>query len=83
MIANTIGKSLRVRESKFRDQITLVVGYKRKDFWLDISARDTFSQKTVKIVGSCIGARQKFALVVVGYKRKSTIWTKIMLGYKR
>ena len=24
---------------------TLVVGYKRKDFWLDISARDTFSQK--------------------------------------
>ena len=23
----------------------LVVGYKRKDFWLDITARDTFSQK--------------------------------------
>ena len=87
----------------------LVVGYKRKDFWLDISARDTFFSKnvveykrkgkfgpgswldisargnleTLKIVWLGIGARQKFARIVVGYKRKGKIWTKIMVGYKR
>ena len=72
-----------------------MVGYKRKDFWLDISARGKFGPgsrlyisargilETSKIAWLGIGARQKFARIVVGYKRKGKIWTKIMVEYKR
>ena len=66
--------------------------------WLDISERGKFGPgsrldihhvsargnlETSKIVWLGIGARQKFAPIVVGYKRKGKIWTKIMVGYKR
>ena len=61
-------------------KVTLVVGYKRKDFWLHTSARDTFSQ----LVGYKRKGRDGFR-VMVGYKRKgeSRNFKNSVVGYRR
>ena len=60
---------------------SLVVGYKRKDFWLDISAKDTFNQNVVvyKRKG------KTWSRIMVGYKRKgeSRNFKNTVVGYRR
>ena len=59
-----------------------MVGYKRKDFWLDISAKDIF------FLNNVVGYKRKgkiWSRIMVGYKRKgdSRDFKNSVVGYRR